>query len=230
MTAEKGDLLKSITKKLIWTVSIAVLSGCLLIIAAAASQTENTTEAALSAIEKRYSGKSFEASFYQVSKLAALDITEKATGKASFSHPGKMRWEYLEPEKHEIITNGKALWIYRPEEKQVMQGNAESFFKTGAGGAFLSDISLVRKNYIITTKEATDDYTELDLVAKKETPDISLIVIRVSKKTSDIVRIVTRNMYGDTTLFEFNDIQFKPVAPSRFEFTIPKGSNVVDLE
>ncbi len=210
--------------------SVAVFSGCLCLTLAGAAQEENSTEAALSAIEKKYSGKSFEAFFYQVSKLAALDITEKATGKASFSHPGKMRWEYLEPEKHEIITNGKSLWIYRPEEKQVMQGDAASFFKTGAGGAFLSDITLVRKNYIITTKEVTDDYTELDLVAKKETPDISLIVIRISKKNSDIVRIVTRNMYGDTTLFEFNDIQFKPINPSRFEFTVPKGSNVVELE
>jgi len=222
--------LKLLYKRIIWILSAAVFCGCLFICVVAAAQTENTTETALSAIEKRYSGKSFETLFYQVSKLAALDITEKASGKASFSHPGKMRWEYLEPEKYEIITNGKTLWIYRPEENQVLQGNAESFFKSGAGGAFLSDITLVRKNYIITTKDVTADYTELDLVAKKETPDISLIVIRVSKTTSDIVRIVTRNVYGDTTLFEFNDIQFKSVNPSRFEFIVPKGSNVVDIE
>nr|NJM03775.1 outer membrane lipoprotein carrier protein LolA [Desulfobacula sp.] len=149
---------------------------------AAATEPENAQEAVLSAIEKKYAGKSFEASFYQISKLAALDITEKASGKASFSHPGKMKWEYQEPEQHEIITNGKSLWIYRPGENQVMQGEASSFFKAGAGGAFLSDITLVRKNYIITIKDITDEYTELDLAAKNETPDISLIVIRVSKK------------------------------------------------
>jgi len=202
--------------------SAAVLSSLMFLTIAAAAQNENTTEAALSAIEKRYAGKSFEASFYQISKLSALDITEKASGKASFSHPGKMRWE--------IVTNGKSLWIYRPEENQVMQGNAGSFFKTGAGGAFLSDITLVRKNYIITIKDMTDDFIELDLVAKQETPDVSLIVIRISKKSSDIIRIVTRNVYGDTTMFEFNDIRFIPVDPSIFEFTVPKGSNVVDLE
>ncbi len=223
--------MKPIYKRIIWMLSAVVLGGCLFSISpAAAAQNENTTEAALSAIEKKYSGKSFEASFYQISKLSALDINEKASGKASFSHPGKMRWEYLEPENHEIITNGKSLWIYRPGENQVMQGNAQAFFKAGAGGAFLSDITLIRKNYIITTKDVTDDYTELDLVAKEETPDISLIVIRVSKKTGDIIRCVTRNVYGDTTLFEFNDIQFKSIDPSRFEFTVPKGSNLVDLE
>jgi len=223
-------LLKSICQRIIGISAAAVLSVCLFLTVALATQIENTKEAVLSAIEKKYSGKSFEASFYQVSKLAALDITEKASGKASFSHPGKMKWEYLEPEQHEIITNGKSLWIYRPAENQVMQGAADAFFKSGAGGAFLSDITLVRKNYIITIKDETDDYIELDLAAKQETPDISLIVIRVSKKTSDIIRIVTRNIYGDTTLFEFNDIVFKSIDPSRFEFIVPKGSNVVDLE
>ena len=222
--------MKSIYQKIIGMSAAFVLCICIFLSAAAATETENEKETVLSAIEKKYSGKSFETSFYQISKLAALDITEKASGKAFFSHPGKMRWEYLEPEKHEIITNGKSLWIYQPEENQVMQGSAESFFKTGAGGAFLSDISLVRKNYIITIKEVTDDYTELDLVAQKETPDISLIVIRVSKKNNDITRIVTRNIYGDTTLFEFNDIRFISIDPSGFEFVVPKGANVVDLE
>ncbi|OGR20874.1 MAG: hypothetical protein A3J85_02560 [Desulfobacula sp. RIFOXYA12_FULL_46_16] len=222
--------MKSIYKRILRISAAVFLSACLYFSLAAATETENASEAVLSAIEKKYAGKSFEASFYQISKLAALDITEKASGKASFSHPGKMRWEYLEPEQHGIITNGKSLWIYRPEGNQVMQGEADSFFKTGAGGAFLSDIALVRKNYIITIKDVTDDYTELDLAAKIETPEISLIVIRVSKKNNDIVLVVTRNVYGDTTLFEFNDIQFKSIDPSRFEFTAPKGANVVDLE
>ena len=222
--------MKALYKSILRISAAVALSACLFISIPAATETENAQEAVLSAIETKYAGKSFETSFYQISKLAALDITEKASGKAFFSHPGKMRWEYLEPEQHEIITNGKSLWIYRPEEKQVMQGSAESFFKAGAGGAFLSDIALVRKNYIITIKDITDEYTELDLAAKNETPDISLIVIRVSKKTSDITRIVTRNAYGDTTLFEFNDIRFLSIDPSRFEFTVPKGSNVVDLE
>jgi len=222
--------LKSLYKRILGISAAVLLIAGLVSGIAAATEPEDAKEAVLSAIETKYAGKSFETSFYQISKLAALDITEKASGKASFSHPGKMRWEYLEPEQHEIITNGKSLWIYRPEEKQVMQGEADSFFKAGAGGAFLSDIALVRKNYIITIKDITDEYTELDLAAKNETPDISLIVIRVSKKTSDITRIVTRNAYGDTTLFEFNDIRFLSIDPSRFEFTVPKGSNVVDLE
>ena len=138
----------------------------------------------LTAIEEKYSGKSFKADFTQVSKLAALDITEKASGKALFSHPGKMRWKYLTPQLHEIITNGKSLWIYRPEENQVMHGDASQFFQSGTGGAFLSDISIIRKNFNITVREVTTDYVEIDLIPKKKAKDISSIVIRISQKNS----------------------------------------------
>ncbi len=46
----------------------------------------------LAAIEKKYTDKGFQADFNQISKLAALEITETASGKAWFNHPGKMNW------------------------------------------------------------------------------------------------------------------------------------------
>ena len=183
----------------------------------------------LTALEQKYSGKSFSTNFVQVSRLAALDITEKASGKAFFSHPGKMKWQYLKPQHHEIITNGKTLWIYRPEENQVMQGDASQFFQSGAGGAFLSDISLLREDFIINVKEVTANYVEIDLDAKKKTKDISTIIIRISQKTSVIERVVTYNSYGDTTMFKFSNIQFKKINPEVFEFKIPEKADIIDM-
>jgi len=226
----KGNQLKSLFHKIRLNIFPAILGCCIFFSTALAMDNEITKEDILTAIEKKYSGKSFEADFIQISKLAALDITEKATGKASFSHPGKMRWEYMEPAHHEIITNGKSLWIFRSEENQVMIGDASQFFKTGAGGAFLSNISLIRKNYIITLKEVTADYAEIELNAKKKNTEISLIVIRVSKKNSEIIKAVTYNPYNDTTQFEFYNIQFKKIDPGLFEFKPFKGLNIINLD
>jgi len=208
-----------------------VILGCTLFFpTASATGNEIIKEEIITAIEKKYAGKSFEANFTQISRLAALDIVEKASGKASFSHPGKMKWEYMEPEHHEIITNGKMLWIFRPEENQVMQGNASHFFKSGAGGSFLSDISLIRKNYTVSIKEITADYVEINLVTKTKKADISSIVIRISQKNSEIERVVTYNPYNDTTLFEFSGIQFKKIDPDVFEFKVPQGTNIIKMD
>ena len=208
-----------------------VILGCTLFFpTASATGNEIIKEEIITAIEKKYAGKSFEANFTQISRLAALDIVEKASGKASFSHPGKMKWEYMEPEHHEIITNGKMLWIFRPEENQVMQGNASHFFKSGAGGSFLSDISLIRKNYTVSIKEITADYVEINLVTKTKKADISSIVIRISQKNSEIERVVTYNPFNDTTLFEFSGIQFKKIDPDVFEFKVPQGTNIIKMD
>ena len=220
----------SITYRAGITLFLTVLGCGIFFSNASAFDSDLMTEDVLTAIEKKYTGKSFKADFTQISRLAALDITEKASGRASFSHPGKMKWEYTEPEHHEIITNGKWLWIFRPQENQVMQGDASQFFKSGAGGAFLSDISLVRKNYVITIKEVTTDYVAIELVAKKQTPEISSIVIRISKKNNEIIRVVSSNPYDDTTLFEFTHIQFGKIDPAVFEFKVPQGVDIIDMD
>ena len=221
-------------KSLFYRVSLSLFSSivccCLFFSIASATGNDIVKDDILNAIEKKYSGKSFEADFTQISRLAALDITEKASGKASFSHPGKMRWQYLEPEHHEIITNGKVLWIFRPQENQVMTGDASSFFKSGSGGAFLSDISLIRKNFTVSVKEVTADYVEINLNAKKENSDISSVVIRISQKNSEIIKVVTYNPYDDTTLFEFSNIQFKKINPDVFEFKMPDGINIIKMD
>ncbi|WP_299983248.1 outer membrane lipoprotein carrier protein LolA [Desulfobacula sp.] len=222
--------MKSLFHRISLNLFSSIVCCCLFFSTASATGSDIIKNDILDAIEKKYSGKSFEANFTQISRLAALDIIEKASGRASFSHPGKMKWEYMEPAHHEIITNGKVLWIFRPDENQVMQGDASQFFKSGAGGAFLSDISLIRKNYTISLKEITVDYVEMDLVAKTKKSDISSIVIRVSQKNSEIERVVTYNPYDDTILFEFSGIQFKKIDPGVFEFKVPYGVNIIEMD
>lgn len=193
------------------------------------SDTGAPAQTILDGLENRYAGQSFSADFVQTSTLAALDINETASGTAWFSHPGKMKWQYLSPERHDIITNGTELWIYRPEENQVMRGDAARFFQSGAGGAFLSDISLIRKNYTVSVTKATQDYTELLLEDQAGNPDIHRIVIRVRPEQFHIFHVTTKNAFGDTTRFAFSNIRFWQIPDDRFDFTIPSGVNVIDM-
>lgn len=217
--------------------SPTIHSFCLLLLATflfasplKAAQTDTLGEKTLAAIEKKYTGKGFQADFNQISKLAALEITETASGKAWFNHPGKMKWLYLTPQHHEITTNGHTLWIYRPDQDQVMRGDAKKFFKAGAGGAFLSDIGMMRQNFTIELKETNDTHLSFLLTAKQENPEMVTLLIRVSRATHEIQQVTTQNTYGDTTLFEFTNIQFKPMDPSVFAFKIPEGSSMIEMD
>ncbi len=185
----------------------------------------------LSALEKKYANSSFEAQFNQTTKLEALDIIDKASGTAAFSHPGKMRWEYQSPESHLFVTNGKTLWMFQTELNQVQMGDAAPFLQSGAGGAFLSDISLIRKNFDIRIKKETNDYTWLDLTSKKKDANISSIQIQISNKTHEIEQVVTHSPYTDeTTLIEFRNTRFKEINQAVFEFKIPDDAIVIKTD
>ncbi|HCY86710.1 MAG TPA: outer membrane lipoprotein carrier protein LolA [Desulfobacteraceae bacterium] len=198
---------------------------------ASASTKDATTqkETLLAGLEKKYANRGFSADFNQAARLVALDITETATGKAWFTHPGKMRWLYLAPDRHEIITDGQLMWIYRPEENQVMRGTAAPFFESGAGGAFLSDITRIQKDFSIALGKSEADFAQLILTPKKETQDLAVIRITIALPSHEIQVVETENVYGDTTRFVFTNIRFTPPDPAMFQFTIPDGVSVIEM-
>ncbi|MFC1788376.1 outer membrane lipoprotein carrier protein LolA [Thermodesulfobacteriota bacterium] len=193
---------------------------------------ELSLEDIIQKIEKRYAVPGFSAYFSQTSTLKAMEITDSASGKAFFKRPGKMRWEYETPDRQTIITDNKTLWIFRPEDNQVMIGKAPSFFEGGKGFSFLSDMKLIQQKFSIDLeKKAQDDYYELKLLPREKAFDVSVIYLSVSTKTFDVVRIVTANSYGDETRIVFSDIQFiQTIDDSMFNFKLPKGIEVLNLD
>lgn len=196
----------------------------------AAQSLDNKTAQIVSGIEAKYANKSFSADFEQASHLTALDVTETAKGRAWFSHPGKMKWAYESSDNHEIITNGKELWIYRPEENQVMTGNAAPFFQSGSGGAFLADIRKIREEFSVEPGESGDNFAQLILTPKKQTPELAKIRITVDLPGYEIPVVETENIYGDTTKFIFTNIQFSVLDEQIFEFTPPPGTEIIEIE
>lgn len=191
-----------------------------------------TPDEILAGVEKRYAGSGFSARFDQESTIKALDITDTASGKLIVKRPGMMKWEYEKPDRQIIITDGKVLWVYRPEDNQVMIGKAPSFFGDGKGAGFLADMKLIRKIFRITLEESDSaEYYVLKLIPQEKNIDISALLLSISKKTFDVVKIVTFNSYGDKTRIKFKDIQLQQnINDSVFKFIIPEGADIIQLD
>ncbi|MBC2713727.1 MAG: outer membrane lipoprotein carrier protein LolA [Desulfobacteraceae bacterium] len=191
----------------------------------------NSHEEILEKLETRYNAADFSAAFSQESTLKALDITDTAAGKVWFKHPEMMRWEYERPEKYAIISDGKNLWIYRPEDNQVVIGNAMTYFGNGKGASFLSNFKLVQDAYTVSVaKPANDGQYTLKLVPKQKQIDLSAIFLNIEKKSFDIKSVLTLNDYGDETRIEFSDLIFEDLDASLFNFRIPPGADILKLD
>ena len=191
----------------------------------------DTIDTIIAGVEARYNVPGFTAEFDQESILKAMAVTDTASGALMVRQPGKMRWEYVVPEPQTIITDGNDLWVYRPEENQVMIGKAPAFFGKGKGAGFLSNIKSIRKNFQISLEPDPDPKLyRLKLVPNKSSVDLMEMKLEIAKKNFDLVRIITFNVYGDETRIELKNFNFADVPPEKlFQFTIPEGADVVQM-
>lgn len=192
---------------------------------------KSNVEEILSKVEARYSGSGFSANFDQKSYLAAMQMTEEATGTAVFKRPGKMKWTYESPEKQLIVTDGTTLWIYRPEDNQVMTGQPDSYLADGKGGSLLSDVKMIRQKFDVsyTGKNANGDH-ELKLIPKELTGALTKAGLVVSAQSYNILKIIYENESQDKTELNFKDLKFGLNPPdSEFDFKIPEGTHKLKL-
>lgn len=189
-------------------------------------------EKVLCGIEKRYLSSGFSARFVQTSTIKIMDISDTAAGRIHVQPPGKMRWEYESPDPQLIISDGHHLWVYRPEDNQVMQGESPSFFGDGKGAGFLSDMSQVRDKFDVFLEKAEDPSLYLlKLIPQTNTLELSLIYLFIKKENFTTVRIITYNAYGDETRMDFSNIQFNPdIDEGLFTFVVPDGTDIFQID
>lgn len=191
----------------------------------------DTIDQIIAGVEGRYNIPGFTAEFDQESILKAMAVTDTASGRLMVRQPGKMRWEYLVPDPQTIITDGNDLWVYRPEENQVMVGKAPAFFGKGKGAGFLSNIKIIREGFQISLEpEPEATLYRLKLVPNKSSVDLMEMQLDIAKKNFDLIRIITFNVYGDETRIELKNYNFANVPPENlFKFATPEGADVVQM-
>ena len=74
------------------------------------------------ALQRKYDSiKDFTASFTQTYEGGVLRRKASESGTVSVKKPGKMRWDYTSPEKKLFVSDGQTMFLYFPNEKQVMK-------------------------------------------------------------------------------------------------------------
>jgi outer membrane lipoprotein carrier protein len=196
-----------------------------------AAEADKTIDTIIAGLESRYNVAGFTADFEQESILKAMAVTDTASGRLMVRQPGKMRWEYLVPDPQTIITDGNDLWVYRPQENQVLVGKAPAFFGEGKGAGFLSNIKTVRRSFQVSLETATaPDRHRLKLVPNKSSVDFMEVHLEIAKKTFDLLQITTFNVYGDETRIELLNVDFgNPPPEALFRFDMPPGADVLQM-
>jgi outer membrane lipoprotein carrier protein len=194
-----------------------------------------TIEDAVRGLEAAY-GKmtDLKAEFSQSAFNKSLNQTIPAQGTVYLKKGGKLRWEYSEPTKQEIVSDGKTLWIYTPTLNQVNTGPAPQAL-AGPAGSFLAGLGRVREHFnvrFLNPAQPTDGegHVVLDLAPKQPLPTLTRLILSLDPKGWEVRKAVVYDQFDNTVTMKFSRVAVNTgLADKLFTFVAPQGAATVPL-
>lgn len=183
-------------------------------------------------VQERYDATtSFSASFDQEMRVEAGGQTIRSAGRVWFQRPGKMNWSYESPEPQTIVADGRFLWVYQPEDHQVLKAPLRDAFESRTPVSFLLGVARIEQDFTpALLAPAADGSLRLKLVPKSD-PGGSLgsLMLEVDPVTFDLRAASIRDSLGNTTRVLLRDLRRnEPVDEALFRFAVPYGADVIE--
>ena len=212
---------------------ILIILGLLFTSTAGFSGQVENIDVVVGKIQKRYEGiEDFHADFTQEATVKALNTVQKSDGEVWFKKPGKMRWNYYEPYKDEIVSDGHTLWFYNEEEKQVIESPLSKVSDTETTSTLLSGLGKIKELYKTSFSESgefeSDGNYLIDLRPKDEGEDYNKVTLSINKSNMMVNTLYLYDPFGNLTKVSLRDIEIdKGVSDSLFDFKVPSGVEII---
>jgi len=170
------------------------------------------------------------ASFTQISHLRSVSKPKESSGMVYFKKPGKMRWEYTNPEQQLLVSDGKTMWFYVAEDEQVVVQHAEDAYGSKTPITFLSGMGKLQNDFYMSLLPESDPATayKLELLPKQPQPELAKLILTVDPKTYQIVHTAVYDPYGNITDVYLSNLEINVAPPDDvFTFDIPEGVDVI---
>lgn len=192
-----------------------------------------TAAEVLDRIQELYeSTEDYQANFKQVYKNKLMGKTKKSSGKVYIKRPGQMRWEYRKPNEKLFVSDGKTLWVYEAEAKQVYKQDLGSSDLPTAM-TFLMGKGDLKKDFkyklIENEKAAKKGLIVIELVPKKPTTKYKKLLFMVDDQSFRVKRTIIVDQTGNTNSMRFEKVKTNQGLKSKkFKFKMPKGATLVE--
>jgi len=202
----------------------------------------------LTVLEKGYgSMEDLQADFSQRTYIGSLKREEKGGGELFLKKKGggaMFRFNYSKP-KQQIVSNGKTVWYYLPENRQVIQTDAAKLFSGGNAIAmsYLTGLGNLANDFTVKLLSAEPDKKgnyQLELVPKKHNQSVAKLVLTVSAETVEkyrsggsepvfpVAASVLHDQMGNRTAIEYSRVRVnRGLGSDRFSFKVPAGVEVI---
>ncbi len=175
-----------------------------------------------------------KAEFNQTSFNKSLNSTIPAQGAVYLKKGGKVRWEYTEPTRQEIVSDGKKLWVYTPQLNQVNVGEAPEAL-AGPAGSFLAGLGKLHEHFTVRFLNPAqpidaDGNVVLDLTPKQSLPTLARLILALDPRTWDVRKATIHDQFENTVSMRFTKLAVNSgLSDQLFTFVPPAGVATVPM-
>ncbi len=191
---------------------------------------ETSEQQALDAIQRQYEKVStFEADFTQRSYVKMMNQTQSVKGTVKIKKPGKMKWVYGAPDTQILISDGKNLWLYVPEEEQATKVPVESIYSSNTPALFLAGKGKLTRSFNVESVSQENQNILVTLVPKNEDQGLARLILHADKKNYQITGSTVYDKLGNKTEIRFSRIRINREIPEeQFQLKTPPGVEILD--
>jgi outer membrane lipoprotein carrier protein len=225
-----GGLLR---EKMSVPIAVLALVACADWSTPAGAQTPGRPAADLArAVQQRYDTvHDFSAEFTHTYEGGALHKKVTERGTVEIKKPGRMRWEYTDPEKKLFVADGSEIYSYIPADRQVIVSPMPTNDQATTATLFLTGKGNITRDFTVSyasVPDAPPETVALKLLPRLPERDYDALTLAVDAKSLQIRMLVAVDRQGGKSTFTFSGIKENTgLADKIFTFKIPRGTDVV---
>lgn len=163
----------------------------------------------------------------------AYERTQSSRGRMTISRPGRIRFDYDQPQGKVIVSTPAGFVFYEPGENgaagQFMRGQSEA---ASAALGILSGTASLERDFTFTLRPATSSQPAntdaLELRPRRADPHYRRVVLYVDRRPASrgvVHRVSVEDPDGNWNRFDFSDFHFnESVGDGTFAFDPPAGA------
>jgi chaperone LolA len=137
-----------------------------------------------------------------------------------------MRWVYKSGSADTLVSDGKTIWLFQPDLRQVVETNAD--MGSTIATDFLSGMGNIREDFIVRLAEEKKKVYVLELTPIRLQQNVKMVFLHVDKHDSMVRKTVVEDFFGNSTHVSFTNLELNmPMRDAFFTFKPPPGVTVI---
>jgi outer membrane lipoprotein carrier protein len=158
------------------------------------------------------------------SGMLGREVVER--GVLSIKRPGRMRWEYKDPEAKLFVSDGRTFYFYVPEDRQVVVSEQDT--ERSLAARLLSGRGGLLDEFDASLEEPLEEgVLRVKLVPRREQPEVAQALVDV-EPSGRLRAILLVDVQGNRTRFRFEGVRENTgLSDELFRFEVPPGVEVI---